>query len=242
MTKTLLILFVTVGRLFAQAAMHSVQLEVLSSTVDFNSRNLKIELHNGSLKVATAYVLHIEQLDASGKLVGQAENLGIDALPNDVEGSASPQWKSIQPGANTVVPIGTGVLADAVSAKVSVEGVVYADRTFEGSEKAVAPCFIGRANDAKEARKAAALLTPYPETEEAVQVAVKGLRLMPHGIGLGVIANQIGLSGDVAGVLFDRNRPVSGIGVPSRQQWDEIVAALSKRAAYLESESQEVRQ
>lgn len=185
----------------------------------------------------TAYDLEIKFLDAAAKPIERPDNVGVDLLAY----SRTPQsWEEIQPGAIARFPIGVTAPDDTASAVAVVTDVVYADRTSEGAQsKSV---FVGRAHDAKEARQAITLLTPYPITAEALRLVLGKLRVMPHAIGPGVVANGVHLSGETAGVLFDPGQAVPDIGVPSTQQWDEIIAERSKRAAFFEAESQEAHQ
>ena len=213
-----------------------IQLQVLSATVNLESHQIAIEVQNQSSKVVTAYILQIKWFDAGNKLIAH-ENVGLDGLAYEPD-PARP-LNEIQPGAISAFPIGVGASEETVSAKASVIGVVYADRTFEGSE--AEDFFVGRANDAKESRRAIALLQSYPATPGAVRAALETLRAEPHAIGLGAVANGIHLSAEAAGGLLDKRQALPDLSVPSKQQWNEIIADLSKRAAFLEAESQEVR-
>lgn len=219
-------------------AQPSISLEVLSSAVDLESHRVIIDVANQSSKVVTAYTLTIRQLDASNKAIGEPGNVGVDLLAYRPEGAGSPQGSEIQPGATAAFPVGVVSLPDAASAKASVIGVVYADRTMEGDAELF---FVGRANDAREARAAIALLSPYPTTPDALRTLIERLRSMPHGIGLGALANGIHLPGDAAGALFDQKQPLPPIALPTVQQWDAIADDLRARAAFWEEQSQEER-
>jgi len=223
------------------AAAQIPQLKVLSATVNLQSHNIAVRVENESSKVVTAYALAITQEDADGKPIKDAsgnpsESVGVDLLEYDSQTAA---WKEIQPGAVSSFPIGTGLLPDAASVEASVTGVVYSDRTFEGQAQNF---FAGRANDAREARQALALLTPRPTTPAALESVLQKLRAMPHGIGLSVLANQVHITGVAAGALFDKKEPLPALAPPTAQQWDDIAAELSKRAAFWDAQSQAVPQ
>jgi hypothetical protein len=216
----------------------TISLKVLSSAVDPESHRVVIDVANQSSKVVTAYTLTIRQLDGSNKEIAAPQNIGVDLLAYHLEGADSSQSNEIQPGASAVFPIGVVSFPDAASAQASVTGVVYSDRTKEGNGSLL---FVGRANDAKEARAALALMSPYPATPDALRTVIEKLRSMPHGIGLGALASGIHLPGDAAGALFDKEQPVPPIGLPTAQQWDSIAGELRARATFWEAQSQEVR-
>jgi len=220
-------------------AVAQTHLKVLTATLNLESHNLAIEVQNQSSKVVTAYDLVIMQFDAAGKPIdGHNDSVGVDLLTYGPAPASS--WREIQPGEIAEFPVRAVPLPDAVSARATVVDVVYADCTFEGDRaKSV---FIGRANDAKEARAAVALLTPYPATSEGFEAALLKLRDAPHGIGLSVLAKRLNLSGETAGRLFDKKQQVPSIAIPAADEWGGIVAELDERAAFLESESRAVRQ
>jgi hypothetical protein len=223
-------------------AQSPVHLTVLSTTVDPASRRIVIELENNSSKTVTAYMIAVQQFDAANRAIGDGgkSGLGVDTVCYDAEPYRPPNWNPIQPGAIATFPIGVGALPDAVSAKASVTGVVYADRTAEGFE--AAPFFVGRAADAKEAEEASALFKEHPSTPQAFGSTLEKLRAMPHGIGLRVFAAEVHLTGEGAGALFDKTRPLPAIApLPTSDQWDRMISELQKRAQFLADESQEVR-
>lgn len=217
----------------AASAQVPIRVQVLTATVNLSTHALKIELQNQCDKPVTAYALDITQFDASGNPVGQPESTGVDLLSN-ADGLNAPGWEEILPGAIAAFPVSVVARPETASAEAVVTGAVYADRTSEGK---AAMFFAGRANDAKEARAAIALLKPYPTTPQAVKSALQNLRGMTHGIGLSVFADQMHLSGEAAGALFSKEQPVPDMGVPSKQNWDGIVSKLENHAAFLEAQS-----
>ncbi|HEX3683352.1 MAG TPA: hypothetical protein VHU83_12525 [Bryobacteraceae bacterium] len=223
--------------LAATAWAQTLHLQVLSATVNPESHHITVEVQNQSSKVVTGYDLQIKLFDAAVKPIEQPGNVGVDLLAYN---RTPQQWEEIQPGAISTFPVGVVASPDTVSAKATVTGVVYADRTFEGA--GTEHFFVGRANDAKECRRAIALLRSYPATPEAVRAVLQNLRSQPHGIALGAVANSLHLAPAVAGTLADRRQAVPEIGVPAKEQWDEVIADLAKRAAFLEAESQEASQ
>lgn len=223
--------------LFCGGAAAQSHLQVVSSNVDALSHERSVELFNTSGKTAVAYMLRVKEFDGGGKALASFE-IGYDNLcfnPADRRNE-----DLIAPGKTSIRVIGRS--ATAFSIEVTVAGVVYDDRSFEGNwDDDVAPFFVGRANDAKEARAAIALLTPYPTSPEALRSKLEALRSMPHGIGLITFANHANLSPGVAPALLDKRQPIPTLATLTQEQWDGVVADLAAMANFWEAHSHEVR-
>lgn len=228
---------VALSAFFCAAATAQTHLQVISSNVDPLDHQRGVELFNTSDKTVVAYMLRITQFDGAGKSLGSFE-IGYDNLCFN---PADPRnLDLIAPGKMALRVIGHD--ATAFSIEGTVAGVVYEDRSFEGDwDNDVAPFFVGRANDAKEARAAIALLTPYPTTPESLRSKLESLRAMTHRIGLTTFANHAGVGPGPASALFDKRQPVPALALPTNEQWQGIVADLTKLANFWEAQSHEVR-
>jgi hypothetical protein len=142
----------------AAAASTSPQLQVVSTTLDTNSRRITYALKNTAKVPAVAWMLRLTQTDANNKVVSELnsgeEYVYAFAYPDDPEEEEALRSGFIQPG--QTITRGANADPKAVHAQVTVLAVVYADRRAEGNEKEINMVFAGRAQDAKELADAAA--------------------------------------------------------------------------------------
>jgi hypothetical protein len=210
----------------------ATSVHVLSATLDPATHEVKVQLLNTTTdKTAVAYTLGIKGFDLMGKVVADS-GIGWDFLSPDPTPASTSQY--IVPG-NTVfaaVPVPEQV----VSVQVSVIGVVYLDRTFEGP--ASAAVFDTRSRQAREARQALAVLKSYPTTPSATRKDMQALLAIGSPLVSGVIGNKLHLAG-----LPDIRHPVAEKSLlQTKQQWDEIRAELTRSAVFFETQSEGVKQ
>lgn len=120
-------------------------LVVTSTVLDPSTHQLTVDLQNTSTKTIVAYAVLITQLDATGKTVIES-GVGWDYLEPDGE----PHY--ILAGRPATVEATKILDKTVVSVKVSVTGVIYIDRTYEGPGPS-GGMFDGRMRTAAEIRK-----------------------------------------------------------------------------------------
>jgi hypothetical protein len=145
--RRMLLLLACVGMTCYAQTSPPTGLQVISAVLDIPTGQVRVQLLNQSTKTVVGYVLEQKVFDGNGKLLAD-NGTGYDFA--DYPG-ASPEHAAagqIKPGqtANVVPYIASG----ALSAQVTVFGVVYDDRTFEGDGQSV---FSGRKRVATEARQ-----------------------------------------------------------------------------------------
>jgi len=214
------------------------RIEMVITSTDFNPNTHRVDVHllNESTKTVTAYVLQFQEFDAAGKQIYKTQT-GWDNGINDVRYPNDPRKvEYIPPGESKIVTNFASV--DTSSLQVSVVGVVYNDLTAEGDYSGM--FFAGRANSAKEAKEAIAILTPYPTTPEAMQSALARLRAQAHqgSATIALIANHMGTAFSAPAIrakLTDASTPITI--VPTKEQMDAVIADLKANAAFYEAHS-----
>lgn len=168
-------------------------------------------------------MLRIKGFDPGGKEISDS-GVGFDWAGPEPNPFAA---KFIPPGRISVeVPYRAS--ADALSVEVSVTGVVYADRTFEGLP---GEFFATRSQQAKTARQALDLLKSYPATRGETRETMKALLSLPNATHVGeAVANSLQLR-----AVPDSDHAPEQL---SRKQWEDIKTELSQQATWYETESQ----
>jgi hypothetical protein len=169
-------------------------LEVLAATLDPQSphKQVAVQLHNLTHKTIVAYSLETEGFDAQGNKIGefrpQFDYAGPGPNPAKVNfipsgSSATVDYTKPEPPDPRLVklfpespPPDFSALDAMASVHVSVLGVVYEDRTFEGAADGI---FDYRRRKAAQARQALKLfLNGYPSTLEENSKAMLQLRFL----------------------------------------------------------------
>lgn len=107
-------------------------LHVLSATLNPITHQVDVQLHNSTPnKTVTAYVLHIKGFDADGREI-QDDGIGLDYIDADNPNNVNTRGYIL--AGRTAREL---VAADprALTVEVSVMGVVYLDRTYEGGRQ-----------------------------------------------------------------------------------------------------------
>ena len=210
----------------------ATSVHVLSATLDLATHQVTVQLLNTTTeKTAVAYTLRIKGVDSAGKEVYDY-GIGWDYLSPDPTPATTSRY--ILPGQTVLAEAATS--EEVVSVEVSVIGVVYLDRTFEGS--ASVGIFNVRSRQARAARQALAVLKSYPTTPSATRKAMQTLLAIGSPLVSGVIGNKLHL-----GAPPDIEHPVAEHSLPqTRQQWDEIAADLTRSAVFFETQSEGVKQ
>jgi hypothetical protein len=213
----------------------AIQLKVLNASMNTETRTISVELQNQSFKVVTAYMLAVSELDGSGKILVQM-NVGIDGLAYNPGGDKARDSDLIQPGAissNTRLK----AVPDAVSVQEHVSGVVYSDRTWEGTQDTVGPLFGQRSFIAQNLKKAINVLSGYPATPQAFRSAIQAAREIDPGHTSQVLYANFRLPAELA--TDPRHALPATVTVPDRRDWQAALDSLSTEAEFWTRESQE---
>jgi hypothetical protein len=183
----------------------ATSIHVPKATLDLSTHQVTVQLLNTTTdKTAVAYDIETKGFDARGKeVLGVA--IGWEFLTSDPTSNSTSHY--IPPGHTLIVT--APAAQDAVSVLVSVVGVVYLDRTWEGPYSVL--IFDGRSRAAKVVRQALALLKSYPTTLAASRETMQALLAIESPIVTSVVANELHLTAppDVQHPVADASLPAN---------------------------------